>query len=104
MTTWQFENQFVNKLSLLRIILQRKGKTGVLCLLSLLLLLLFMFSDEGFHIMGLRENSFLIGRQVLNQFIAHVFQVQVTMATLKSTAVKADGVLKNETQQKKKKR
>ena len=26
MTTWQFEKQFVNKLSLLRIILQRKGK------------------------------------------------------------------------------
>lgn len=26
MMTWQFEKQFVNKLSLLRIILQRKGK------------------------------------------------------------------------------
>lgn len=33
-TTWRFEKQFVNKLSLLRIILQRKGKTGVLCLFS----------------------------------------------------------------------
>lgn len=33
-TSWKFEKQFVNKLSLLRIILQRKGKTGVLCLLS----------------------------------------------------------------------
>lgn len=30
MTTWQFEKQFVNKLSLLRIILQRKGRAGVL--------------------------------------------------------------------------
>lgn len=27
MTTWKFEKQFVNKLSLLRIILQRKRKT-----------------------------------------------------------------------------
>lgn len=34
MTTWRFEKQFVNKLSLLRIILQRKGKTGVLCFFS----------------------------------------------------------------------
>lgn len=35
MTTWKFEKQFVNKLSLLRIILQRKEKkNGVLCLLS----------------------------------------------------------------------
>lgn len=33
MTTWQFEKQFVNKLSLLRIILQRKGKNW--CLVSL---------------------------------------------------------------------